>query len=101
MLNHQHNSPISGKELLKAIQFHTGLPFLGNLNLDSCGLESFPDILNEPTGISSLSLYDNRLVEIPKEIYQLHGLQTLNLGQNLLVSIPEEVGSLEKMEMLD
>ncbi len=74
------------------------------LNLSRLGCEQLmTNYFTQPRIVDkllSLSLNDNKLVSIPKEIGNLEKLQTLYLSNNKLTSIPEEIGNLTNLKTL-
>ncbi|KAI9029799.1 hypothetical protein CLU79DRAFT_832162 [Phycomyces nitens] len=50
--------------------------------------------------LTSLTLQNNRLSELPDELWRLYGLKELNLGCNRLERLPVEVGLLVNLEEL-
>src|SRR5512143_2481103 len=69
-MDHQHPSTLSAKALLKALASGAKPPSLRQVNLDSCGLTAFPGAILEQHDLTALSLFDNRLMDIPSEITQ-------------------------------
>ena len=77
--------------------------FLHNNKLTNTKLAVlFPLILikNNNTILKSLTLGDNQLTSLPKEIGNLTNLEVLELQRNQLTSLPTEIGNLEKLKTL-
>ncbi len=51
--------------------------------------------------ISKLSLVNNHIISLPREIHQIVTLQTLNLHFNQITSLPVEISLLSSLQMLD
>jgi len=77
-MNHQHPTFLNGKPLLEALASGSDLSGLLNANLDGCGLSTVPPGIFSLPSLTSLSLYDNLLTEIPTAIAGLRGLRTLD-----------------------
>lgn len=69
---------------------------LGCLNLGNINGE----LLSALPEIEYLDLSQNRLTELPPEIWQLKNLKSLNLEDNLLTALPEQIGDLSNLELL-
>lgn len=50
---------------------------------------------------TELRLNDQRLTEVPSEVFELTGLVELSLGNNVLTSIPGEIGRLDNLEQVN
>lgn len=54
-----------------------------------------------PRGARELNFYQKRLRRVPDEVFRETGLETLILAENLLVEVPPEIGGLKYLRMLD
>ncbi len=72
-----------------------------SLGLSGLNLKSFPSGLNKLLSrIRMLSLNDNCLTELPKEITQLHNLVLLGLSNNCLTELPQGIAELRNLSWL-
>lgn len=70
------------------------------VNRDRKGLKEFPmDVLADTT-IRSLSLFGNKLTDLPAEFSSFSHLQVLYLGKNEFTEFPEEICSLKSLRIL-
>ncbi len=57
--------------------------------------------LEDVDKITSLSLVNKGIRNIPVEIFNLHNLESLNLKTNKIINIPTEISKLQKLKILD
>jgi Leucine-rich repeat (LRR) protein len=69
-------------------------------NYDRRGLMAFPEEIFEDTSLRSLSLFGNKLSDVPAEISVFSQLETLYLGRNSFEKFPEEICALKKLRIL-
>jgi len=67
------------------------------LNLSSCGLDLFPEIITDLTNLTNLWMFDNNLKIIPKSILKLKNLNYLSLASCEIQDIPNWFKRLEHL----
>ena len=72
-----------------------------HLSLDENQLSELPKEISELTNLIYLSLDENQLSELPKEISELTNLTTLNLYNNQLSELPKEISELTNLTTLN
>ncbi len=70
------------------------------LNLTGKNLLCIPDEMRFFTGLRTLLLGDNSIMNIPRFIGELTNLRDLHLGSNLINYLPAEIGQLTKLNYL-
>lgn len=71
------------------------------LDLSYLDLSSVPPEIWSVSSLRTLSLENNKFLELPKEIKKLRLLSSLNLSSNLIESLPCEIGQLEELRLLN
>ncbi len=74
---------------------------LTTLSLYNNQITEIPESLTNLTSLTTLSLYNNQITEIPDLIGNLTSLTTLDLENNRITKIPETIQKLLKLEKLD
>lgn len=70
------------------------------VNFDRQGMTDFPMEVLADTSLTSLSLFGNKLSELPNEISHLKHLEVLYLGKNQFDDFPEQICSLKSLRIL-
>ena len=73
---------------------------LTSLNLGSCNLQAFPQVILSLTKLTTLILFANQLTTVPSGIGKLSNLLHLDLDENRLTSVPPEVSHLTNLQTL-
>jgi len=73
---------------------------LGHLSLSNNNLTSIPKEIRELKKLEWLYLYNNNLTSLPKEIGELKNLKWLSLRHNNLTSLPKEIGELKNLKYI-
>ncbi|MGQ2871339.1 DUF4132 domain-containing protein, partial [Leptospira santarosai] len=71
------------------------------LNLDAIKFERFPVAITCFPSVTSLSMENCNLAEIPESIGNLERLTSLNLSKNVLKTLPTSIGTLGQLTHLD
>lgn len=67
---------------------------------DNKGMTQFPMEVLDDTTITSLSLFGNKLMDLPPEFTRLQQLEVLYLGKNEFSQFPEEICRLKSLRIL-
>jgi len=62
------------------------------------GLNKFPKI---PTGLTELSVFNNKIVTLPADLWKEQGLEVLNISMNQIENLSPKIGNLVQLKMLD
>ncbi|MFB8792263.1 MAG: COR domain-containing protein [Potamolinea sp.] len=87
------------QELLKIIE-KVAKHGMTRLSLKNNRLTSLPREIAQLTNLVELSLRNNQLTNLPREIAQLTNLELLSLSNNRLTSLPREIAQLTNLEVL-
>lgn len=92
-----------GDNAIKRIapSFCTNHPQLKTLSLYKNKLTQIPDEIAALQSLEKLVLFNNRINQIPDSIGRLGNLVHLDLGQNKIRKLPASIGNLVKLETLD
>ena len=54
-----------------------------------------------PNGLTELSLFNNKIIDIPNELWDKTTLQVLNISMNKIQEISSKIGDLVNLNMID
>ncbi|WJF90871.1 leucine-rich repeat domain-containing protein [Paraburkholderia bonniea] len=91
---------ISGNRINMEYASFKNNTYLDRLAMDGMGLSSIPDCVIETVGLVYLSLGNNKMVDIRKDIFNLVNLKEFWIGGNLIVDLPDSFSGLQNLEIV-
>ena len=91
-------------QLSKKLKFYRDFDFWYNVEelfMRNRKLKDFPEEIFLLPKLRILSLAQNNITYLPKNISKLTNLETLSLSRNKLITLPKEIGDLKKLKILN
>lgn len=93
---------LSGNKIQDIQSFFKNLPFLEELNLDNCGLDSLPDEIGNLKNLKLLNISNNNITVLPETLRLLKNINYIDLSNTKIKRLPTwliELKTLSKIKL--